>query len=81
MLEAVQHRLDQAPKSMSIRRRTVEHVFGTLKGWMGYTHFLTRRLAHVGAEMSLNVLAYNFKRVLSILGFEGMMKAMRLAGA
>ena len=81
VLEAVQHRLDQAPKSMSIRRRTVEHVFGTLKGWMGYTHFLTRRLAHVGAEMSLNVLAYNFKRVLSILGFERMMKAMRLAGA
>jgi transposase len=81
VLEAVQHRLDQSPKSMSIRRRTVEHVFGTLKGWMGYTHFLTRRLTHVGAEMSLNVLAYNFKRVLSILGFEGMLKAMRLAGA
>lgn len=81
VLEAVQRRLDQEPKSMSIRRRTVEHVFGTIKGWMGYTHFLTRRLAHVGAEMSLNVLAYNFKRVLSILGFEGMMKAMKLVGA
>ena len=81
VLDAVQHRLDQSPKSMSIRRRTVEHVFGTLKGWMGHTHFLTRRLPHVGAEMSLNVLAYNFKRVLSILGFEAMMKAMRLAGA
>lgn len=66
---------------MMIRRRTVEHVFGTLKSWMGYTHFLTRRLQHVGAEMSLNVLAYNFKRVLQILGFEGMMKAMRLARA
>lgn len=81
MLDAVQRRLDQEPKSMSIRRRTVEHVFGTIKGWMGYTHFLTRRLAHVGAEMSLNVLAYNFKRVLSILGFEGMMRAMRLVRA
>lgn len=81
VLEAVQRRLASAPESMTIRRSTVEHVFGTLKGWMGYTHFLTRRLAHVGAEMSLNVLAYNFKRVLSILGFEGMMKAMRLVGA
>jgi hypothetical protein len=48
---------------------------------MEYTHFLTRRLVHVGAEMSLNVLAYNFKRVLSILGFEAMMRAMRLVGA
>ena len=80
MLEAVQRRLEQSPESMMIRRRTVEHVFGTLKSWMGYTHFLTRRLPNVGAEMSLNVLAYNFKRVLSILGFEAMMKAMRLAG-
>ncbi len=81
VLEDVQRRLDELPKSMSIRRRTVEHVFGTLKGWMGYTHFLTRRLPHVGAEMSLNILAYNFKRVLSILGFDGMMQAMRLVGA
>lgn len=81
VLEAVQRRLESSPESMTIRRSTVEHVFGTLKGWMGYTHFLTRRLTHVGAEMSLNVLAYNFKRVLSILGFERMMKAMRLVGA
>lgn len=81
VLEAVQRRLEQSPESMMIRRRTVEHVFGTLKSWMGYTHFLTRRLRHVGAEMSLSVLAYNFKRVLQILGFEGMMKAMRLARA
>jgi hypothetical protein len=81
VLEGVQQRLDRSPKAMSIRRRTVEHVFGTLKGWMGYTHFLTRRLKHVGAEMSLNVLAYNFKRVLRILGFKKMMRAMTLAGA
>ncbi len=81
VLEAVQQRLDRSPKSMSMRRSTVEHVFGTLKGWMGHTHFLTRRLPHVGAEMSLNVLAYNFKRVFSILGFEAMKQAMKLAGA
>jgi hypothetical protein len=48
---------------------------------MGYMHFLTKRLPNVSTEMGMNVLAYNFKRVLSILGFEGTMKAMRLAGA
>lgn len=47
---------------------------------MGYTHFLTKRLPNVGTEMSLNVLAYNFKRVLCILGFERTMAAMRLVG-
>jgi hypothetical protein len=56
-------------------------VFGTLKHWMGWTHFLTRGFQNVATEMSLSVLAYNFKRVLSILGFEGAMKAMRLLGA
>ena len=64
-----------------MRRRTVEHVFGTLKHWMGTTHFLTRTLEHVGTEMSLHVLAYNLKRVMQVLGIAKTMKAMRLADA
>jgi hypothetical protein len=28
----------------------VEHVFGTFKHWMGYAHFLMRRLPNVGTE-------------------------------
>ena len=81
VLEAVQRRLDRQPKAMTLRRRTVEHVFGTLKHWMGSTHFLTRRLANVATEMSLHVLAYNLKRVMSILGIARTMKAMRLMSA
>ena len=80
VVERAQQRLDQMPDAMMVRRRTVEHVFGTLKHWMGYTHFLTKRLPNVSTEMSLNVLAYNLKRVLSILGFERTMAAMRLVG-
>ncbi len=41
VLEAVQRRLDESPNAMRDRRQTVEHVFGTLKAWMGATHFLT----------------------------------------
>jgi hypothetical protein len=48
---------------------------------MGSTHFQTRRLGHVAAEMSLHVLAYNLKRVIRILGFAKTMRAMKLAGA
>lgn len=81
VLEAVQRRLDKTPDAMKVRRRTVEHVFGTFKHWMGYTHFLTRTLPNVGTEMSLHVLAYNLKRMLRILGFSKTMKAMRLVGA
>ena len=78
VLEAVQRRLDRQPKAMTLRRRTVEHVFGTLKHWMGTTPFLMRRLPNVATEMSLQVLAYNLKRVIGILGIARTMKAMRL---
>jgi len=81
VLEAAQRRLDKHPEAMAVRRQTVEHVFGTLKHWMGWTHFLTRTLVNVGTEMSLHVLAYNLKRVISILGIAKTMKAMSLAGA
>jgi transposase len=78
VLEAVQRRLDRQPKAMTLRRRTVEHVFGTLKHWMGTTPFLMRRLPNVATEMSLQVLAYNLKRVIGILGIARTMKAMHL---
>jgi len=81
ILESMQRRLDRKPEAMTLRRRTIEHVFGTLKQWMGSTHFLMRRLQHVSTEMSLHVLAYNFKRVISLLGMAKTMKAMRLLAA
>ncbi|NMG76792.1 IS1182 family transposase [Aromatoleum diolicum] len=76
-LEVMQARLDQAPDSMRIRRRTVEHPFGTLKAWMGATHFLTKGLERVRTEMNLHVLAYNLKRVMNLMGNEALMAAMK----
>ena len=62
---------------MRVRRRTVEHPFGTLKFWMGAVHFLTRTLPRVSTEMSLRVLAYNLKRVMQILGIGEMLRVLR----
>jgi transposase len=76
ILDAMQRRLDRTPDSMRIRRQTVEHPFGTLKAWMGSTHFLTKTLDKVSTEMSLHVLAYNLKRVMNILGTTTLMEAM-----
>ena len=76
----MQRRLDRQPDTMLLRKRTIEHVFGTLKHWMGWTHFLTRGMANVSTEVSLSVLAYNLKRVIAILGMARTMKAMKLAG-
>lgn len=72
----MQSRLNQAPEMMKVRKRTVEHPFGTLKQWMGAAYFLTRKLNGVSVEMSLNVLAYNLKGVMRIIGTEGLMNAM-----
>jgi transposase len=77
VIEAMQRRLDRMPDAMRVRRQTVEHVFGTIKGWMGRGHFLTRRLSNVGTEMSLHVLAYNLKRAMAILGVPALVAAIR----
>jgi transposase len=64
-------------RAMRVRRQTVEHVFGTIKDWMGASHFKTRRLKNVAAEMSLQVLAYNLRRVISLLGVRPLIAAMQ----
>jgi hypothetical protein len=73
----MQVRLDHAPDMMRIRRQTVEHPFGTIKAWMGATHFLTRTIARVSTEMSLHVLAYNMKRVIKLLGSARLIQALQ----
>ena len=75
VLERVQARLDRNPGKMRVRRQTVEHPFGTIKSWMGATHFQMKTLEHVGTEMALHVLAYNMKRVMKILGVGGLIEA------
>ncbi len=64
------------PDSMLIRKQTVEHPFGTIKCWMGATHFLTRQLKNVSTEMNLHVLAYNLKRMMSIHGQDKLIAAI-----
>jgi transposase len=77
ILERVQKRLDDDPDKIPLRSKTVEHPFGTIKAWMGATHFRMRTLEHVATEMALHVLAYNMMRVIAILGVPGLVKAMR----
>jgi hypothetical protein len=79
VLEAVQRRLDEHPEKMRQRRETVEHPFGTIKSWMGATHFQMKTLKRVGTEMALHVLAYNLKRVMAIMGTAPLIAAMRAA--
>ena len=76
-VEAAEARLAEHPDMMRVRRATVEHPFGTLKAWMGSTHFLTKTLDRVSTEMSLHVLAYNLKRMMAIYGVKPLIEAMK----
>ncbi len=76
VVDEVQARLDREPERMKARRETVEHPFGTIKCWMGHTHFQTRTLVRVSTEMSLHVLAYNMKRLIAIFGVIPLIEAM-----
>lgn len=78
ILESVQVRLANDKNKMRERRATVEHPFGTLKHWMGATHFLTRSLDRVSTEMSLHILAYNLKRCMNIVGTKPLIKAIQV---
>ncbi len=76
LVDEMRDRLRSADDPMTLRRSTVEHPFGTIKAWMGTTHFLMRRLKNVRTEMALNVLAYNIKRMVALVGIKGLMAAM-----
>jgi transposase len=77
VIDAMQRRLDEMPDAMRVRRSIVEHVFGTIKHWMGRDDFLTRRRPKVATEMSLHVLAYNLKRAVAVLGTSALTAAIR----
>jgi transposase len=77
VVEELDARLEREPDRMRVRRSTAEHPFGTLKCWMGYTHFLTKTVPKVSTEMGLHVLAYNMKRVMNILGTQRLIEAMQ----
>ena len=77
VLEDTHKRLVNHPAMMAKRQATVEHPFGTIKSWMGASHFLTKGLHNVGTEMSLHVLAYNLKRMSGIFGGGPLIKAVQ----
>jgi len=76
-LETAEAELKKNPDAMRQRKRLVEHPYGTIKHWMGSTHFLMRRLPNVQAEMSLHVLTYNLRRAINILGVPQIMEQLQ----
>jgi hypothetical protein len=47
-----------------------------MKARMGATHFLTKTLPRVAAEMALSVLTYNLTRVMNVVGIKPLTAAV-----
>ncbi len=73
----MQQRIDDGSSKLVLRSVTVEHPYGTIKAWMGNTHFKMRRLINIATEMAIHVLAHNMTRVMNIIGVTALIKAMR----
>jgi transposase len=69
-------RVQQQPQILKLRSQLVEHPFGTIKRPMRQDHFLLRGKKKVSGECSLTFLAYNLKRVITVLGVESLLAAL-----
>ncbi len=64
------------PNQQHLRKRNtvVEHPYGTVKRWHGAGYLLTKGKQKAAAEMGLSFFAYNFRRVVNLLGVNGLME-------
>ena len=69
-LDTVDARTQENMDKYLRRQMIVEHPFGTIKRAMVAGYYLCRGMEAVIGETSLILLAYNFKRVLNILGIK-----------
>lgn len=67
------------PNQQHLRKRNtiVEHPYGTVKRWHGASYLLTRGKVKVAAETGLSFLAYDFRRVINLIGVKGIMEVIK----
>jgi hypothetical protein len=60
-----------------LRQTITEHPFGVVKRQWGYDHLMMKGLQKTDSEISLIFLCYNLKRVMNILGINGILAAIK----
>jgi len=67
----------RADKELVKKRKTiVEHPFGTIKHSQSMRHVLVKGIQNVSGEFALAFLAYNFRRVINILGSQKLIQCL-----
>ena len=64
------------PNQQHLRKRNTVagHPYGTVKRWHGAGYLLTKGKLKAAAEMGLSFPAYDFRRVINLLGVKGIME-------
>ena len=76
VLERARQRQEENIELYKKRQQIVEHVFGTVKRALGFTHFLLRGNEKVKGESFMHFLIYNIKRVCNIVKPKDIMEAI-----
>jgi transposase len=77
VLDEMRARMLREPEKLALRKKLVEHPFGTMKRAFNQGYLLLRGLRKVSGEVGFTMLAYNIRRVLNILG-PGFMQFFKL---
>jgi len=77
VMQRVRERMKANREILKTRSKTVEHIFGTMKQWLGYGGgFLLKGLKKVNGEFSLISLVYNMKRAIKIIGMKKLIESL-----
>lgn len=67
------------PQTYKQRQALVEHPYGTIKRQWGFNYILTKKgKSHASSDVGLMFIAYNIRRLLSILGINELKKYLEV---
>lgn len=76
ILEQMRERTKNNNDMVKRRQELSEHPFGTIKRAFNQGYMLLKRLAKVGGEMALTMLAYDVTRVINIVGVRALIACL-----
>lgn len=75
LIQANKQRVDANKELYRRRQAIVEHPYGILKRQWGFSYILTKKgIKRASADVGLMVVAFNLRRLINIIGFDGLKK-------
>jgi hypothetical protein len=70
--------IESNPDLYKRRQSIVEHPYGTIKRQWGFSYIMTKHsMKHASADVGFMFIAYNLRRIMNILGNDGLKEYLR----